>query len=168
MPEAKRNLSSSRYSSWACEESSSLDAELSSAAAALDCTTLEICSSPCVTRESSWACSRQAFSISPTAAEMAFVFSTLSSTISETVCVSLAPSEMAEIALVIRPPVSFTACAVLEASEPTSAATTANPLPAAPALAASMEAFRARIFVCWAIDSIRLVISPILEEVSFT
>ena len=49
------------------------------------------------------------------------------------------------------------------AREEISLATTANPLPASPALAASIEAFKDNRFVCWAIEVIKLtavVISP--------
>jgi len=56
--------------------------------------------------------------------------------------------------------ISFVASAVFSASFLTSSATTANPLPASPALAASIAAFNARRFVCSATACIVLIISP--------
>ena len=62
--------------------------------------------------------------------------------------------------------VSPTAFADLPASVLTSSATTANPLPASPALAASTAAFSASMFVWNAISSIVLIMLLILPEVS--
>ena len=60
--------------------------------------------------------------------------------------------------------VSFAASALLAARLLTSSATTAKPLPASPALAASTAAFRARMLVWNAISSMVLIILEILEE----
>src|SRR6516165_8143447 len=57
--------------------------------------------------------------------------------------------------------ISSVALAVCLASSLTSLATTAKPLPASPARAASMVAFRARRFVCWAMPVITLMTLPI-------
>src|SRR5271163_2905904 len=59
---------------------------------------------------------------------------------------------------------SSVALAVFLASSFTSFATTAKPLPASPARAASMVAFRASRFVCWAIDVMTLMTWPISAE----
>lgn len=48
----------------------------------------------------------------------------------------------------------------------TSSATTANPLPASPALAASIAAFNASRLVCAAMSLITVKILPIFEELS--
>ncbi|MPM99045.1 hypothetical protein SDC9_146235 [bioreactor metagenome] len=48
-----------------------------------------------------------------------------------------------------------------------SSATTANPLPASPALAASIAAFRANKLVCSAMEAITSLACPILIELSF-
>ena len=56
---------------------------------------------------------------------------------------------------------SSVALAVSLASSLTSLATTANPLPASPARAASMVAFRASRLVCWAIEVMTLMTLPI-------
>jgi hypothetical protein len=56
---------------------------------------------------------------------------------------------------------SSVAFAVSLASSLTSLATTAKPLPASPARAASMVALRARRLVCWAMPVITLTIWPI-------
>ena len=63
---------------------------------------------------------------------------------------------------------SFTDCEDLSASFPTSVATTEKPLPASPALEASIEALSANIVVCCAISSIRDEISAILPLFSDT
>ncbi len=57
--------------------------------------------------------------------------------------------------------VPFAASALLLAKFLTSSATTAKPLPASPALAASTAALSARIFVWKAMSSIVLIIFPI-------
>ena len=62
--------------------------------------------------------------------------------------------------------ISLVALVVLSASFLTSSATTANPLPASPALAASMAALRAKRFVWSAISLITTNISPICAELS--
>src|SRR5580700_2544919 len=56
---------------------------------------------------------------------------------------------------------SSVALAVCFASSLTSLATTANPLPASPARAASMVAFKASKFVCWAMEVMTLMTLPI-------
>ena len=56
---------------------------------------------------------------------------------------------------------SSVALAVCLASSLTSLATTANPLPASPARAASIVAFSASRFVCWAIDVMTFTTLPI-------
>ena len=61
--------------------------------------------------------------------------------------------------------VSLAASELLAAKLRTSSATTAKPLPAAPALAASTEAFRAKILVWKAISSMALIIFTISVEV---
>ncbi len=62
--------------------------------------------------------------------------------------------------------VCLAASADLPAKFLTSSATTAKPLPAAPALAASTAALRARILVWKAISSITFIILPIsLDEI---
>ena len=61
--------------------------------------------------------------------------------------------------------VFFEASADLEARLLTSEATTAKPLPASPALAASTAAFRARIFVWKAMSSMVCIMSLILSDV---
>ncbi len=61
----------------------------------------------------------------------------------------------------IRAPISVVACAVFAARTFTSDATTAKPLPASPALAASIVALSARRFVCEAIVAMISTISPI-------
>ena len=61
----------------------------------------------------------------------------------------------------IRVPISSVALAVSRASSLTSLATTANPLPASPARAASIVALSASRFVCSAIDVITLITAPI-------
>ena len=61
---------------------------------------------------------------------------------------------------------SSVALAVSLASSLTSLATTANPLPASPARAASIVAFSASRLVCWAIDVITLMTLPISTELS--
>src|SRR5262249_50843299 len=58
-------------------------------------------------------------------------------------------------------PMSSVVLAVCLASSLTSLATTAKPLPASPARAASMVAFRASKFVCWAILVMTLMTLPI-------
>ena len=63
-------------------------------------------------------------------------------------------------------PISSVAAAVPFASSLTSFATTANPLPASPARAASIVALSARRFVCSAMDVITLMTSPISAEES--
>src|SRR6516162_9427329 len=75
---------------------------------------------------------------------------------------------MASTALLVSPwmasilrPMSSVALAVCLASSLTSLATTAKPLPASPARAASMVAFRASRFVCWAILVMTLMTLPI-------
>ena len=68
------------------------------------------------------------------------------------------PFSIALIALSIRTVVLFAASADLPARLRTSSATTAKPLPAAPALAASTAALSARMFVWNAISSIVLII----------
>ncbi len=61
--------------------------------------------------------------------------------------------------------VCLAASADLPAKFPTSSATTANPFPAEPALAASTAAFNASMFVWNAISSMTLIILPIsLDE----
>ena len=60
----------------------------------------------------------------------------------------------------IRTADSFAACALWSASTVTWSATTANPFPASPALAASIEAFNASRFV-W--DAISLIVAIILS-----
>ena len=73
------------------------------------------------------------------------------------------------IELSINSAVSLTACELSSASFLTSSATTANPLPASPALAASIAALRAKRFVCSAIVSIVFIISLMfLEESSIS
>jgi hypothetical protein len=59
---------------------------------------------------------------------------------------------------------SSVAFAVSFASSLTSFATTAKPLPASPARAASIVALSASRFVCWAIDVITLMTSPISAD----
>lgn len=59
--------------------------------------------------------------------------------------------------------VSFAAWALRWASVRTSSATTAKPVPASPARAASTAAFRARILVWKAMPSITLIIFEILS-----
>jgi hypothetical protein len=61
----------------------------------------------------------------------------------------------------MRWPISSVAPAVCLASSLTSLATTAKPLPASPARAASMVAFRASRLVCWAMEVISLMTLPI-------
>ena len=78
----------------------------------------------------------------------------------------LAPLPTASIDAVISAVVLAAASADLEASTRTSSATTAKPLPASPALAASTAALSARIFVWNAISSIVLMIFSIFLEVS--
>ncbi len=62
--------------------------------------------------------------------------------------------------------ISLVALVVLSANFLTSSATTANPLPASPALAASIAALRAKRLVWSAISLITVNISPICEELS--
>ncbi len=62
--------------------------------------------------------------------------------------------------------ISSVALAVSLASSLTSLATTAKPLPASPARAASMVAFRARRLVCWAMEVMTLMTCPISAEES--
>src|SRR5208337_5108591 len=59
---------------------------------------------------------------------------------------------------------SSVALAVSFANSFTSLATTAKPLPASPARAASMVAFRANRLVCWAIEVMTLITWPISAE----
>ncbi|MNC55407.1 hypothetical protein D3C75_1049340 [compost metagenome] len=66
----------------------------------------------------------------------------------------------------IRLPISSEAPPVCSASFFTSAATTANPLPCSPALAASIPAFKARILVCDAMEVISPRISPMAPDFS--
>ena len=61
---------------------------------------------------------------------------------------------------------SSVAFAVCLASSLTSLATTANPLPASPARAASIVAFKASRLVCWAIEVITLMTCPISVDES--
>ncbi len=63
----------------------------------------------------------------------------------------------------ICPEISLVALAVCSASAFTSAATTAKPLPAAPARAASMVAFSASRLVCPAMVEMSPTTSPIRE-----
>ena len=65
----------------------------------------------------------------------------------------------------MREDVFLAACAVLFARSPTSPATTAKPLPASPARAASIEALSARIFVWNEMSSIVCIIFAISDEV---
>ena len=92
------------------------------------------------------------------------------STIRASVCaVSFAiavPSSTALIESPISVVVSLAACATLPARFLTSSATTAKPLPASPALAASTAALSARIFVWNEISSMALMIFAICFEVS--
>ena len=74
------------------------------------------------------------------------------------------PTLTASVFFSTRPAVSLDASAVLDARRRTSPATTENPLPASPALAASTDAFRARILVWKAISSISLTIPVISRE----
>ena len=64
----------------------------------------------------------------------------------------------------IRPPMSSVALAVSRASSLTSLATTAKPLPASPARAASIVALRASRLVCSAIEVITFTTAPISPE----
>lgn len=59
-------------------------------------------------------------------------------------------------------------CLLFSARELISPATTAKPFPASPALAASMEALRARRFVCEAMSRITFVSSFICEIFSLS
>ena len=77
----------------------------------------------------------------------------------------LVPLSTAWSAPSIRAEVFFEASADLAARFLTSSATTANPLPAAPALAASTAAFKDSILVWNAISSMVLMILPISPEV---
>jgi hypothetical protein len=63
-----------------------------------------------------------------------------------------------------RPAMSSVARAVSIASSLTSVATTANPLPASPARAASIVALSASRFVCSAIEVIEVMTLPISAE----
>jgi len=78
---------------------------------------------------------------------------------------STAPVVSAWIVAIFRP-ISSVALAVALASSLTSLATTANPLPASPARAASIVAFRARRFVCSAIEVMTLTTLLIWELLS--
>src|SRR5262249_29344893 len=73
---------------------------------------------------------------------------------------STAPLESPWMASILRL-MSSVALAVCLASSLTSLATTAKPLPASPARAASMVAFMARRFVCWAMLVMTLMTLPI-------
>ena len=83
--------------------------------------------------------------------------------VSSTICF---PSSTAFIACRIRELEFFAASALCAASVPTWVATTANPFPASPALAASMEAFKASRFVWEAMSLIVLMIELICCELS--
>ena len=95
------------------------------------------------------------------------ILSALSTTLSSELWVSVAiwlPSETAFSELLIRTVVFFAASWLLDARLRTSSATTANPLPASPARAASTAAFNARILVWNAISSMVLMIFSISLE----
>ena len=78
--------------------------------------------------------------------------------------VSSTPVWMMALVLVTISAALWAASLLLEARFRTSSATTAKPLPAAPALAASTAAFRARMLVWKAMSSMVLMMPPIWLE----
>ncbi len=142
----------------ACAFSSSLAAALSSAVAAVVCVTFSICAIACDTWSIPCVCCRLA---SRTSSTIPFTRVTLS-VIAPIDCATCStvpfPSCDRVIDSSISPAVSFAACADRCARLRTSSATTAKPMPASPARAASTAAFSARMFVWNAISSIVLMI----------
>ena len=80
---------------------------------------------------------------------------------SRSVCILSEPPDASSLAASVRLDISLTELPDLSASLPTSVATTEKPLPCSPARAASIEAFKESIFVCWAISSIKIDIFDI-------
>lgn len=144
----------------ACAESSSLVADACSAVAELDCTTSDIWLTPCSVCFIASACSFAVSLIFLDALAMSSIPSTTRSMDALTISAVLLPSEMALNEVSIRVLVSAAECALCSASWRIWSATTAKPLPASPALAASMEAFRESRFVCDAISSISEMMLP--------
>ncbi len=150
----KTNLSISDFSIWACPLNSSLAAALSSDVAEFVCTTSEIWSTPTVTWAIELASSSDAFAISLTSAVVLLVVFIIFWSDWAVLSTIFVPFSTASIEFSINVDVFFAASADFAARFLTSSATTANPLPASPALAASTAAFNANILVWNAISSI--------------
>ena len=101
-----------------------------------------------------------------TAAEMAVAASFSRVTVSFMVSIASATCLVTSLTASMRAPISSVARLVCPASAFTSAATTEKPLPASPARAASMVAFRASRFVWPATSEISRTTSPILSHVT--
>ena len=141
------NCEISSLSICAWPESSSDAEALSSLVAELVWTTAEICSIPPLSCVTAVACSSEAVAISSILEVTELTFSTTSKSEVAVSSAIFVPLSIALIAFSISAVVFFAASADLPARFLTSSATTANPLPAAPARAASTAAFNARIFV---------------------
>ncbi len=108
-----------------------------------------------------FACSSQAVEISAINAVVCVVVSTIRLNVCAVSFAIAVPSSTALIESLMSSVVSLAACATLPARFLTSSATTAKPLPASPALAASTAALSASIFVWNEISSIVLMILAI-------
>ena len=137
-----------------------LAAAHSSDVAELLCTTSLICSIPslicCISTV--WFASVSA--ISDTSPVIILEFCAIISSCCAVSSANETPFPTAFTDVLIKAADSFTACALWSASWFTWLATTANPFPASPALAASIDAFNARRFVC---DAISLMVSIIFS-----
>lgn len=162
----KVNLPTSCSSASDCADNSSLVAEDCCAAAELFWMTSEICSIPdssCFIA-SAWDSDNSLISLVDSAREAIPLMTDSIATVAlDTISFpfSISRSEFS-----IRFFVSTAEAALSEASLPIWSATTANPFPASPALAASMEAFSDSRFVCEAISSMAEIILAISLEVS--
>ena len=141
------NFDTKLFKRLACLESSSEAAADSSAVAELFCTVAEICSIPALIWDTPFASSSDAAEISRI---KLFICTVCCETVPRDSAVSsviLAPFSTARMVSSIRVAVFCAAFADFCARFPTSSATTAKPFPAAPALAASIAAFKDRILV---------------------
>ena len=154
------NLLIKESNAVACADNSSLVAEASCAVAELDCTTSEICSTPNSVCFIASACSFAISLIDFEDFEINSIPSTIRLIEAITISTALLPSAIALREVSINVLVSSADFALCSASWRIWSATTANPLPASPALAASIEAFKESKFVCDAISSISEIIFP--------
>lgn len=157
-------INSFREVAWA--DNSSLVAEVSSAVAELDCTTSEIWLIPCSACSIAVACSCEIWLNSCEVSAMDLIPSTTDSIESAARWAALLPSSTSASELSINCLVSTADCVLCSASLRIWSATTAKPLPASPALAASIDAFRDNRLVWLAISSISEMIFPIFCDVS--